>query len=464
MRWKFQKPIVVVCLLVVCSGSVLAQQQVGIPFDKQRGFVLEFPEPYDRLVLDLGETPFSTDEATEVLLDPNATFINHKKKPIDKTLLRPGMDVEIEGEYLGTRVTVQWLRVKTDIDDWKVASKGYFELLDENRAKIDGQTVVLEPGVVIKGDGAWKKKRDFNAFGEMMLGSEVEVAGVRRLDGIIYVRKGKTWPNDYEKNDRKLVEATQQGLELPASSELSGGRVTIGGREFKLVESLAVQSYVTQVGTTLLPGYIKDPPGGEPPMITYRFFVIEDSSFNAFGLPDGSVFVHTGLLGVLENEAQLAAVLGHEIAHVTHEHGRKRYESQLQKAGRIAKALVDKVKKDKPGAIEPIGFEYGIGLASNIYSRKQEDQADRVGLFYLVEAGYDPREAPRVWRKIADLTAPGSEFEAMPQDAEPFLFSDHASARQRLKHLSYEIAYNYYDTDFSQTIIGGEAYRSLFHR
>jgi hypothetical protein len=79
-----------------------------------------------------------------------------------------------------------------------------------------------------------------------------------------------------------------------------------------------------------------------------------------------------------------------------------------------------------------------------------EDQADRVGLSYLYEAGYDPREAPKVWREITKQVKENSVTN--------FLYSTHSTARARLKNLNREIAYNYYGTDFGQTLAGTDTY------
>lgn len=172
------------------------------------------------------------------------------------------------------------------------------------------------------------------------------------------------------------------------------------------------------------PQYLQDLPESDPAKILFRFYVIDDPSFNAFAYPDGSVFVHTGLLETIENEAQLAAILGHEIAHVTHEHGLNKYRQAkgvetgknvakqtgkvMEKLGNLnpfnkkktVKVQVEELDVDETEEVTLEGaIDFGFELYSNMYSRELENQADRVGLFYMHQAGYDPREAPKIWAK-----------------------------------------------------------------
>jgi hypothetical protein len=449
MLRKMTASLLALCFLFVGALPCSAQQQVGIPVKIKEAFVLEFAAPHERLLIDTGETNFTTGEVTEVTINAATLFRNKKDAPLERGLLRPGMKIEIQGERFGSRVQAGVVKVKTNAESWEVEVKGYFEKLDGGRARVDGQTVVLGDGAVILGDNEWKGKT-FKSFNEMMLGSHVEVKGIRRADGVVYAQLGKTKPNIFTEGDKRLVLAVQQGLLLPPTGQLTGARVKIADKEFKLVESLELQSYVTQVGYKLIPRYIKDLPNDDPGKPTYRFYVIEDDSFNAFALPDGSIFVHTGLLKTLKNEAQMAAVLGHEIAHVTHEHSRRRMESLAVPLLQLGTAIAGAATKNN--SIAMLG-QFGAGVLSNKFGRDFEDQADRVGLFYMYEAGYDPREAPKVWREVSKHTKENA--------ISNFLYSDHSSAIARLRNLNREIAYNYHETDFSQTNTDEDKYRRV---
>lgn len=137
----------------------------------------------------------------------------------------------------------------------------------------------------------------------------------------------------------------------------------------------------------------------------YRVFK-EDETINAFALPGGKISVYTGMFDVTENDAQLAAVLGHEVAHATARHGGERVSAgilaQLGAAG-LAAAL----GKGDPKTTNAVLQAYGIGV--NVggllpFSRTQESEADRIGLIYMARAGYDPREAIKFWQNMDKAT------------------------------------------------------------
>lgn len=463
---------VAVCGSWMAARFVGAQTQVGIPFQDQKGYILELRGAERRMVLDLGENQITSDVSAEMEIAPQVTVVGPKGVPLDATALRTGLEVNVSGERLGGRLVAKTIRVLTEIADDKVKVSGVFEKLDGQVATVGGELVSLGEGVSVIGTNEWKGMT-FASFNDMMLGSFVELEGKRGSDGLIRAAKAETWPNLFTKAEVELRKQVGQGLTLPAANQLSGAKVAIGGQEYKLVQDLNIQAYVTRIGYKLIPGYVRDLPADDPGKVTFRFYVIEDPTFNACAYPDGSVFVHTGLLTVLENEAQLAAVLGHEIAHVTYEHGRQQFQTGKKvetgkKAVEIAGNVLDKMGKFNPfkkkasiagtevSLTDAINF--GTGLFSNIYSRQMEDQADQVGLFYMHEAGYDPREAPKVWRKIVDLTGDQSRLEEVKDNVKTFLYSSHPAAKARLSNLNREIALHWHDTDFSTAVIGEESY------
>ena len=142
---------------------------------------------------------------------------------------------------------------------------------------------------------------------------------------------------------------------------------------------------------------------------------------------------------MLENEAQLATVLGHEIAHVTHEHLIRRYTKQTwtKLIFAVAGTALDEVSGGG-GYLRDIGLEMVESTMLNGYGRDFEDQADRVGLRYLSEAGYDPMEAPKVWdifsKEIGDQTKVGN-----------FFYGSHSTHSARKRNLFQEIAQSYFD-------------------
>lgn len=139
----------------------------------------------------------------------------------------------------------------------------------------------------------------------------------------------------------------------------------------------------------------------------WTFAVINDDTPNAFALPGGQIGVHAGLFKVAKTDDELAAVIGHEIAHVTQEHGRQRMQrgALLELGlGVLGAALgVDQ------NVAQAAGMAATLGLVLP-FSRDQEAQADDVGLRYMARAGYDPRAAVRVWQKFEDMGEAPPEF------------------------------------------------------
>jgi predicted Zn-dependent protease len=136
----------------------------------------------------------------------------------------------------------------------------------------------------------------------------------------------------------------------------------------------------------------------------WEFNVIDDPKMvNAFCLPGGKVVVYTGLLKLATTDDELAVVMGHEIAHATCRHGGARVtRNVIQGLGMEAAQILVKTGDEKTDnlvmAALGAGAQVGVTLP---YSRKDEEEADRVGLKYMFDAGYDPAAAPVFWEKMA---------------------------------------------------------------
>jgi predicted Zn-dependent protease len=138
------------------------------------------------------------------------------------------------------------------------------------------------------------------------------------------------------------------------------------------------------------------------PEYHWEFAVIQDDqTINAFALPGGKVAVYTGLLRFTKNEAGLATVMGHEVAHALQRHGAERMSrsilEQIAQVGAMAGAASGAVN---PGIVQGLTSAYGIGV-SLPFNRKQESEADYVGLRLMAMAGYDPREAVPFWERMS---------------------------------------------------------------
>jgi len=134
----------------------------------------------------------------------------------------------------------------------------------------------------------------------------------------------------------------------------------------------------------------------------WEFAVIEEPNMvNAFCLPGGKVAVFTGILPIAKNEAGLATVMGHEVAHALQRHGAERIShnvlEQIAQLGTLAAAATGAID---PGVMQGIQSAYGVGV-SLPFNRKQESEADFVGLQLMAKAGYDPREAVPFWERMS---------------------------------------------------------------
>lgn len=171
----------------------------------------------------------------------------------------------------------------------------------------------------------------------------------------------------------------------------------------------------------------------------WEFNVIKDDKIvNAFALPGGKVAVYTGILKYTENEAGLAAVMGHEVAHALLRHGGERISAGiLADIGMIG--LSAAVKSKDPVAMRAINEAFGIGVQVGVllpFSRSQELEADRVGLVLMAKAGYDPNEAVAFWRRMMQAK----------DKAPPEFLSTHPTTERRIKEIEQWIpeAMKYY--------------------
>lgn len=133
----------------------------------------------------------------------------------------------------------------------------------------------------------------------------------------------------------------------------------------------------------------------------WEFNVIESDTVNAFCLPGGKVFFYTGILKMMDNDDQIATVMGHEIAHALARHGAERMSIQmLGQAGAQVLGAVLQVPAEYQGL-----YMQAYGLGANLgvllpFSRKHEHEADQIGVYLMWRAGYDPNEAVTFWKKM----------------------------------------------------------------
>jgi hypothetical protein len=377
--------------------------------------------------------------------------------------LGPGMLIEAEGQWLDRH---KFFAEKLTIDlrdaEKQIHGAAYLQEEPGEASQISGGDVAA-----LKADGYWldltaQTHREWDAVkvatpttgsstaskDPALAGYQVKYSGVRRNDGRIGAERielGAPAPADAYKmpHDLEVVRAKDPQTGIDVIEFRHGNKVQ--GR-MKLFPVRSVQEYVTTLGDSLLP------PGnrGTSKALEFRFFVVEDSSINAASLPDGTLLINTALLGAIQNEAQLAFVLSHEIAHVLQVHyWREVHETRGQRIGLIIAGVA-------AGAfIGDLGtFMAGLGIASvvNGHQRELENQADRLGLQNVIEHGYDPREAPKFCRMIVERYGDRSTSK---------IWSNHDSSLLRGSFLTVQLMRQYPEGHFEQAKRDNSAFRAM---
>lgn len=161
--------------------------------------------------------------------------------------------------------------------------------------------------------------------------------------------------------------------------------------------------------------------------IEYRIAVVRDDTVNAFALPAGYIFVHTGLLSYIKSDGELAGVLAHELAHVEKRHSMKTISRTIGMSVLLG-LIVDKSSESRKKQISKIGA-VAISLAQLGYSREAEYEADAYGVNYMRAAGYDKSELLNFWGRM-EAESGGDKNPAIFQ-----LFSTHPPTSERIKRI-----------------------------
>jgi hypothetical protein len=227
---------------------------------------------------------------------------------------------------------------------------------------------------------------------------------------------------DQDKNARDRQKAAEREAKdvrenkeilADAQDEIDAGVQQLLSLPFRY-DDLFLQEYVNEVGQSMVPS---ETPAG----VLFSFRVVRAAEPNAMAFPDGRIFVTTGLLTFIDNEAQLAFVLGHEVGHVLEHHFEKNVRESRTRAkvgaavGAGLGAILGGIAKGKEGAVTGAvaGVAAGVVIAAvtmNSYSRQQEDEADRRGAMLALDRKFDVKEGSVLFKKLADTFGEEDKF------------------------------------------------------
>jgi metalloendopeptidase OMA1, mitochondrial len=207
---------------------------------------------------------------------------------------------------------------------------------------------------------------------------------------------------------------------IPPEQETAMGAEAYGEilKKAKISTDPTVKALVTRVGTRIAAATGRTE-------LPWEFTVIDDpQTVNAFALPGGKVAVYTGILPITRDEAGLATVLGHEVSHVMARHSAERLTEQLG-VQLVAQGIGTVM------GLDPQVTQLGAGVLVNTlllpWGRRQESEADHLGLIYMAEAGYDPHAARDLWLRMAEA--------AKGRAKTPEFLSTHPSEETRVRQI-----------------------------
>ena len=303
---------------------------------------------------------------------------------------------------------------------------GYAEYNNGGILVVEGQRVYALNDTRFEGDG-------IHQLAGIPLGSEVKVEGRRQPSGMVRATKIEAKPNGSAMYESEVVSATNRIEKMWVDAgemyvedgrrRQSIGNILNSGPEVERIRGIMLK---------LLPPYVDAD--------DVRVHVVETDEWNASAMGNGAIWVYTGLLNDMSDD-ELAIILGHELAHYTHEHSRRGMKKNMwgQIAGVAGAVGAGAIDNGAGRSAAGMGASLGISAWQSGYSREMEDQADRVGLRYAYEAGFDVSQGPGVWKKFRKKYG---EQDTMSN----FLYGSHSRPTDRIRNINRELRLNYRDT------------------
>jgi len=198
----------------------------------------------------------------------------------------------------------------------------------------------------------------------------------------------------------------------------------------KILDNAAAQAWVTALGNEL----VKHSPKTEQ---SFTFKVTASEEVNAFAIPGGFCYVNIGLLKYADSEAEVAAVVGHEINHVTMRHGVLSLQRRLVQQGGLEFAKQLAGADPRSAAVASAVAGAGGMVATRSFGREDEREADRLGVEAIYKAGFDPRAAKTFFEKLAAIQAKSGGGGGGPLDR---MLSTHPATKERIANIEAQVS------------------------
>lgn len=308
----------------------------------------------------------------------------------------------------------------------RVSLEAYAEFETGDFLIVEGQRISFGDDTVFKGSHA-------DSLEEIALGDEVKVKGVRLPDGTVLALEIEAKPNGDALFEDEVLSVTneiedlwvQEGM-MFEPGETDEDDVTVVG---ELLTEGPEFDRVARITRRLAPPYLDES--------AIRVYVVDTDEWNAAAMGNGAVWIYTGLIDAMSDD-ELAIVIGHELAHVTHEHSRRSAKSDIwrQLLGLGVVAAAEAIKDDILRTTVQVAALVATVASLSKYSRGHEDQADRVGLRYVHEAGFDVTAGPRVWTRFQEKY--GNDNRVLN-----FFLGSHSRPEDRIRNMEAELRLNY---------------------
>ncbi len=341
-------------------------------------------------ILDISDGGFRFEKEIFVAADPSVT-LRRKGGPYAGGLL-VGLKVEACGSLDPKAQALQAERIEVLADlNREAEGTALIEARSEDPA-----------GVLLEADGRRLRLNDRTRVLPRRQKNLEPVAGVQALSpgvfveyrgrtderGLVQVTEIRAWSNLLEDREKLLYEKYQPEILLPPAGS-GPALLQVGPNRYEVFDDGELQLYVDRLGSRLLPAGWAEAESAAERGVRFWFQAVAHETPQASAFPGGAVVLHTGLLRLAENEAQLAFALAHEIAHVTQEHAWRQFLYHRHKL------LAVRWGTGGMGYVVESAIRRG-------YQRDLEEQADRLALGYMVRAGYDPREALAFLRRVEE--------------------------------------------------------------